>query len=133
MKIRYKGYNLLPTTFTFTFIRRKRRQRLGANLTANSLRNLRGIPSGPDALSVLRDDNTPCTLRVEIIGGLIGLERGKGGGGGSGALESSREELAEKRKPKRVALSVREQAIDLSGRNKGGKARVAEVFGEFFG
>ena len=73
-------------------MRRKRRQRTGANSTANSLRNLGGIPSGPDALFVLRDDNTLRTLRVEMIGGLIGLERGKVGG--SGALESSREEFA---------------------------------------
>ena len=76
-------------------MRRKRRQRTGANSTANSLRNLRGIPSGPDALFVLRDDNTLRTSRVEIIREFIGLERGKGEG--SGALESLREEFVEKR------------------------------------
>ena len=110
-------------------MRRKRRQRTGANSTANSLRNLGGIPSGPDALFVLRDDNTLRTLRVEIIGGLIGLERGKVGG--SGALESSREEFAEKREPKRVALSVGEQAIDPSGRNKGGKLELQKFLENF--
>ena len=110
-------------------MRRKRRQSTGANSTANSLRNLGGIPSGPDALFVLRDDNTLRTLRVEIMGGLIGLERGRVGG--TGAAESLREELAEKREPKRVALSVGEQAIDPSGRNKGGKLELQKFLENF--
>ena len=56
-----------------------------ANSTANSLRNLGGIPSRPDALFVFREDSTLRTLRVEMMVGVIGLEMGKGGG--SGALE----------------------------------------------
>ena len=88
----------------------KRRQRTRANSTANSLRNLEGISLGPDALFVLRDNNTLHTLRLEIIGGLIGLERVKGQG--SGGLESSREDFAEKRESKGFVLLVGEQAID---------------------
>ena len=49
----------------------------------------------------------------------MGLERGKVGG--SGALESSSEELAENKEPKRVAFSEGEQAIEPSGRIRGGK------------
>ena len=109
-------------------MRRKRRQRTGANSTANSLRNLGGIPSGPDALFVLRDDNTLRTLRVEIVGGLIGLEREKGGG--SGASESSREELEEKKDPKKVTLLVGEETIDPSG-GKETEAVAAKVFREY--
>ena len=44
----------------------------------------------------------------------IGLERGWVGG--SGALESLREELAEKKEPKRLALSVGEQAMSHQGK-----------------
>ena len=43
----------------------------------------------------------------------IGLVSGRVGG--SGALESMREELAEKQEPKRLALSVGEPAIEPPG------------------
>ena len=49
----------------------------------------------------------------------IGLERGIVGG--NEVLESSPEELAENKEPKRVAFSVGEQAIEPSGRISGGK------------
>ena len=49
----------------------------------------------------------------------IGLERG--GVGGSGALKSLRQELAEKKEPKRLALAVGKQAIEPSGRISEGK------------
>ena len=110
-------------------MRRKRRQSTGANSTANSLRNLGGIPSGPDALFVFREESTLQTLQVEMMVGVIGLERGKGGG--SGALESSREELAEKRLPKRVALSEGEQAIEPSGPNREGKLELQKLLENF--
>ena len=109
-------------------MRRKRRQRTGANSTANSLRNLGGIPSGPEALFVLRDDNTLRTLRVEIIGGLIGLERGKGEG--SGALKLLREEFSKKREPKRMALSAG-QAIDPLGQTNGKKLKLQNFLEKF--
>ena len=110
-------------------MRRKRRQSTGANSTANSLRNLGGIPSGPDALFVFREESTLRTFLVEIIGGVMGLERGKGGG--SGALESLREELEAKRLPKRVALSEGEQAIDPSGRKRGGRLELQKLLENF--
>ena len=36
-------------------MRRKRRQRTGASSSANSFRNLGGMPSGPEALSVFKE------------------------------------------------------------------------------
>ena len=51
----------------------------------------------------------------------IGLEMG------SGALESLREELAKKKEPKRLALSVGEQAIETSGRIIGGKLELQKL------
>ena len=42
-------------------------------------------------------------------------------GGGSGALESSTVELAEKRVSKRMALLVGDQATEPSGWKRGGK------------
>ena len=110
-------------------MRRKRRQSTGANSSANSLRNLGGIPSGPDALFVLRDDKTLRTLRGEIMGGHIGLDRGLVGG--SVASESLRVEFSEKREPKRVALSVGELAIEPSGRKRGGKLELQKFLENF--
>ena len=56
---------------------------------------------------------------MEMIGIGMGLERGEVGG--TGARESSTEELAENKEPKSVAFSVGEQAIEPSGRIRGGK------------
>ena len=46
-------------------------------------------------------------------------------------MELLREEFAEKREPKRVALSVGEQAIDPSGWNKGGKLELQKFLENF--
>ena len=70
------------------------------------------MPSGPEALPTLRERRTLRTLRAEMIGEGIGLERGRVGG--SGAWESLREELEENGEPKRLAFSLGEQAIPLS-------------------
>ena len=75
--------------------------------------------SGPDALPILREVSTLRTLRTEMMGEGIGLERGLVGG--SGALESSTEELAENKEPKRLAFSVGVIAIEPSVRVSGGK------------
>jgi len=93
-------------------MRRKRRQSTGANSTANSLRNLGGIPSGPEALFVLREDNNLQTLRVETKGEGIRLERGREEG--TGASESLTVELEEKREAKRFAFSEGDEAREPS-------------------
>ena len=64
-----------------------------------------------------------------MIGELIGPKRGKGRG--SRALESLKEEFAEKVEPKLVALLVGEQAIDPSGRNKEGKLELQKFLENF--
>ena len=110
-------------------MRRKRRQSTGANSSANSFRNFGGIPSGPDALLVFREDNTLRTFRVETKGVDIGLERGKVGG--TVASESFTEELEEKREPKRVALSEGEEAMEPSVRNNGGKLEFEKLLENF--
>ena len=46
---------------------------------------------------------------------------GRGKSKGSGASESSKEELDEKREPKRLAVSKGEMAIESSERKRGGK------------
>ena len=48
-------------------------------------------------------------------------------------MESSREELEEKREPKRLAFSVGETAIVSSEQKKGRKARFTEVIRDTFG
>ena len=45
-------------------------------LSANSFRNLGGMPSGPEALSVFKEQSTRRTLLVEMMMEGIGLERG---------------------------------------------------------
>ena len=100
-------------------MRRKRRQKIGANSSANSLRNQGGMPSGPYALPAFRDLSTLRTLRSEIIGEDIGFVRGRVTG--SATLESSKEELEENKVPKREAFSAGEVAIVPLGWNKGGK------------
>ena len=64
-----------------------------------------------------------------MIKGGIGYERGKSKG--SGASESSKEELDEKREPKRLALSEGEIAIELSGRKRGGKLELQKLLDTF--
>ena len=54
----------------------KRRQRTGASSSANSFRNLGGMPSGLEALSVFKERSTRRTLRAEMMMEGIGLERG---------------------------------------------------------
>ena len=46
-------------------------------------------------------------------------------------MESSTLELVEKRVPKRVALSVGEQAIEPSGRKRGGKLELQKFLENF--
>ena len=53
---------------------------------ANFLRNHTGMRSGPEALPIFRETSTLQTLRTEMIGEGIGLERGLVEG--SGTLES---------------------------------------------
>ena len=87
------------------------------------------MPSGPYALFVLREESTLRTLRSDIIGGGIGLLRGRLGGGA--ALESSREELVEKREPNRLAFSVGETAIEPPGLKRGGKLDLQKLLRMF--
>ena len=48
----------------------------GASSSANSLRNLEGTASGPEALSVFQERSTQLTLQAEMMMEGIGLERG---------------------------------------------------------
>ena len=57
-------------------MRSKRRQRTDASSSANSFRNLGGMPSGPEALSVFKEQSTRRNLRAEMMMEGIGLERG---------------------------------------------------------
>merc|ERR1711980_60648 len=77
------------------------------------------MPSGPYALFVFKEQRALRTRRSEIIGGGIGLLRGRLGG--DATLESSKEELEEKREPKRLAFSAGETAIESSERKRGGE------------
>ena len=54
----------------------KRRQRTGTSSSANSFRNLGGMPSRPEALFVFKERSTQQTLRAEMMMEGIGLERG---------------------------------------------------------
>ena len=64
-----------------------------------------------------------------MIGGTSSLERGSGGG--SGAPELSTAVLAVKKVPKRVALSVGEQAIEPSGWKSEGKLELQKFLEKF--
>ena len=77
------------------------------------------MQSGPETLPILREASALQTLRTEMVGKGIGLDRVLVGG--SGALESSTEELAENKEPKRLAFSVGMLAIEPSARIRGGK------------
>ena len=61
----------------------------------------------------------------------IGLERGRVGG--SGAWELLREELEVNWKPKKLAFSIGEQAMELSEWIRIGKVELQKVFESFFG
>ena len=77
------------------------------------------MPSDPYALFVLSEQRALHTRHSEIIGGGIGLLRGRLRG--DATLELSREELEEKRELKRLAFSAGETAIVPSERKRGGK------------
>lgn len=62
---------------------------------------------------------------MDIITGGIGVDRGRVGG--IGARESSKEELAENREPKRLAFSEGETAIEPSVRKRGGKLELQKL------
>ena len=100
-------------------------------MSANSLRNLRSMPSGSEALPTLTEWRTLRTLRVGMIGEDIGLERGRVVG--SGAWESLMEKLEENGETNRLALLVGEEAIEPSEGIRGGKVEFQKNFREFFG
>ena len=77
------------------------------------------MPSRPVALFIFKERKIQLTLRAEITMEGIGLVRRRVGG--SGALELLKEELAEKREPKRIALLVGDKVVELSGQISGGK------------
>ena len=56
-------------------MRRKRRQRTEDSSTANSFRNLGGMPAGPEVLSIFKERSTRRTFQAEIMMEGIGLER----------------------------------------------------------
>src|ERR1700755_88633 len=87
------------------------------------------MPSGPLAILTLIDFRIPCTRSCVIIGRDMGHLRGEGVGGGM--PESSRVELDEKRRPKRLAFSEGVLATETSERIRGGKAdlqKLLEIF-----
>src|SRR5678816_3089019 len=86
------------------------------------------MPSGPPAFLTFIDFRSPCTRSNVITGKGIGHLRGEGGGGG-GMPESSRVELEENRRPKRLAFSVGELATEPSERIRGGKADLQKLLG----
>src|SRR5678816_3831143 len=87
------------------------------------------MPSGPPAFLTFIDLRSPCTRSNVITGKDIGHLRGEGGGGGM--PESSRVELEENRRPKRLAFSVGELATEPSDRIRGGKADLQKLLEMF--
>ena len=55
---------------------KKTKKRTGASSSANSFRNLGGMQSGPEALSVFKERSNRRTLRAQMMMEGIGLERG---------------------------------------------------------
>src|SRR5678816_4421845 len=87
------------------------------------------MPSRPPAFLTFIDLRSPCTRSNVITVKDIGHLRGEGGGGGM--PESSRVELEENRRPKRLAFSVgvSNRAIRSNKRRKG---RFREVVRDVF-
>src|SRR5678815_4116605 len=87
------------------------------------------MPSRPLAFLTLIDLRIPYTRSCVITGRGIGNLRG--GEAGGGMPESSRVELDEKRRPKRLAFSVGELATEPSERISGGKADLQKLLEMF--
>src|SRR5678816_829212 len=87
------------------------------------------MPSGPPAFLTFIDLRSPCTRSNVMTGKDIGHLKGEGGG--RGMPESSRVELEENRRPKRLAFSVRELAIEPSERIRGGKTDLQKLLEMF--
>src|SRR5678816_1108888 len=83
------------------------------------------MPSGPPAFLTFIDLRSPCTRSNVITGKDIGHLRREGGG--RGMPESSRVELEENRRPKRLAFSVGEFAKEPSDRIRGGKVDLQKL------
>src|SRR5678816_3865873 len=77
------------------------------------------MPSGPPAFLTFIDLRSPCIRSNVITGKDIGHLIGEGEGGGM--PESSKVELEENRRPKRLAFSVGELATEPSDRIRGAK------------
>src|ERR1044072_2412427 len=88
------------------------------------------MPSGPLAFLTFIDFRIPCPRSCVITGRDMGHLRGEGVGGGMS--ESSRVELDEKRRPKRLASSVGVLATEPSERIRGGKADLQKLLEIFF-
>src|SRR5678815_2899079 len=87
------------------------------------------MPSGPLAFLAFIDLRIPCTRSCVITGKDMGNLRGEGVGGGM--PESSRVELDEKRRKKRLAFSEGELATEPSERIRGGKADLQKLLEMF--
>src|SRR5678815_5659616 len=74
----------------------------GVSTEAHFLKIRRGMPSGPPAFLTFIDFRSSCTRSNEMTGKGIGHLRGEEGG--RGIPESSRVELEENRRPKRLSL-----------------------------
>src|SRR5678816_3363082 len=88
-------------------------------MEAHFLKTRVGMQSGPSAFLTFMDFRSPCTRSNVIKGKGIGHLRGEGGG--RGMTESSRDELEENRRLKRLAFSVGVLATEPSERIRGGK------------
>src|ERR1700755_3181601 len=87
------------------------------------------MPSGPLAFLTFIDFRSPCTWSNVITGKGMGHLRGEGVGGG--LPESSRFELEENRRPKRLAFSVAVLAIEPSVRIRGAKEDLQKLLEMF--
>src|SRR5678815_4739581 len=87
------------------------------------------MPSGPPAFLTFIDFRSSCTRSNEMTGKDIGHLRREGGG--RGIPESSRVELEENSRPKRLAFSVGELATEPSERIRGGKVDLQKLLEMF--